>query len=157
MTDGPSHLGSTTAGDTESVYMKIDFKTSNDYVSPIVDLSRCSLTIAGECVWDGQETTFVYPVSETEPEGGTDGPKHITTPVTLEVPGVGVDVRADCVVPNGGNIDFYYRTATADQNISEVNWVYQPPENSIANSNSTPVAAQWLPGGKNGTLPTVTN
>jgi len=150
--DATSHLGSTTAGDTESVYMKIDFKSSNDYVSPILDLSRCSLTVAGECIFDGNQTPSLHPVAETSPSGGTDGPKHITTPITLEVPGVSMDVRAEVTVPPDANIDFYYRTATADQNISEVPWRYQPPVNPIPNSTSGTVQAQWLPGGKNGSL-----
>lgn len=151
---GPSgsQLGSTTAGNTESVYMKIDFKSSNDYVSPILDLSRCSLTVAGECIFDETQTPNLHPVAETEPSGGTAGVKHITTPVTLEVPGVSMDVRADVTVPPDAAIDFYYRTATADQNISEVPWVYQPPVNEIPNSTSGTVSAQWLPGGKNGVL-----
>jgi hypothetical protein len=150
--DATSHLGSTTAGDTESVYMKIDFKSSNDYVSPILDLSRCSLTVAGECIFDGNQTPSLHPVAETSPSGGTDGPKHITTPITLEVPGVSMDVRAEVTVPPDANIDFYYRTAAADQNISEVPWRYQPPVNPIPNSTSGTVQAQWLPGGKNGSL-----
>jgi len=148
--DGTSGLGSTTPGSNASVYVKVDLKTSNDYISPIIDLQRTSLTLIGECFDDGN--TSLNPVSETAASGGTAGSKHITTPVTLEVPAVSIDVKAEVTTPPGSNVDLYYRTATADQNISEVSWVYQPPENSIANSTSS-VEAHWLPGGKNGTLP----
>lgn len=149
-TDGTSGLGGTTPGSNASVYVKADLKSSNDYVSPIIDLQRTSLTLIGECFDDGN--TSLNPVPETAASGGTAGSKHITTPVTLEVPAVSIDVRAEVITPPGSNVDLYYRTATADQNISEVSWVYQPPENSVANSTS-PVEAKWLPGGKNGTLP----
>ena len=150
-----SGLGKGTAGETESVYIKVDLKTSNDYVSPIIDLQRCSLALAGQCIQDSSASSIV-PVSETS-NGASTGSRHITPPVTLEVPAVGIDARADLQVPEGAGVDFYYRTCTGDMTLADQPWVYQSPERSVPNTgNGQFTGGQFLPGGKNGTLPPFT-
>jgi hypothetical protein len=147
-----SGLGGGTAGSNESVYFKVDLKTSNDYVSPIIDLQRCSLALVGQCIQDSAGAA-INPISETAPSGGTTGSRHITSPVTLEVPAVGIDVRADLSVPEGAGVDFYYRTATGDEVLADKPWVYRAPERPIANTGTGQYqGAQFLPGGKNGAL-----
>ena len=147
-----SGVNSGTPGNTESVYIKADFKTSNDYVSPIIDLQRCSLTIAGDCIDDPVITNHIFPVNETEPSGGTTGSKHITTPITYEIPGVGLEVTAEVSVPANANIDFYYRVASSDQNINDLNWIQQSPVEPIPNQSTGQTSARWLVGGTSGTM-----
>lgn len=146
-----SGLGKGTAGETESVYVKVDLKTSNDYVSPIIDLQRCSLALAGQCIQDSSGSSIV-PVSETS-NGASTGSRHITSPVTLEVPAVGIDARADLTVPEGAGVDFYYRTCTGDMNLADQPWIYQAPDRGVPNTgNGQYTPASYLPGGRNGTL-----
>lgn len=156
-TDGTSGLGSGTAGKTKSTYFKVDMKTSNDYVSPIVDLQRASLTLVGSCIDDPSAVTPVYNVAETAANGGTTGSKHITAPYTLEVPSSGFDIRYRGSIPTDGNIDTYYRVAQSDENINEVGWTLQPNEGSVANTAKGQYTdVQVLPGGVGGTLPQFT-
>lgn len=151
VTDGPSGLGSGTADRTHSCYFKVDFKTSNDYVSPILDMQRASLTIIGQ-VLDNQ-TNQVYNVAETEPSGGTAGSRHITTPVTLAEPAVGIEINTEVNLPPNADVDVYYRTAGADANIADEEWVYVEPASTIPNTDrGVYVRGQWLAGGLNGTL-----
>ena len=150
---GRSQLGGGVSGNTNSTYFKIDFKTSNDYVSPIVDLQRCSLALIGECISNGTGITD-FAVAETEASGGTEGSKHISTPITLEVPSTGLEVSTEVALPTGAGVDLYYRAGTSDQNISELNWIYSPPSTPVTNTGNggVNVSANWLIGGQNGSL-----
>lgn len=151
VSDVSSGLGSGTADRTHSCYFKVDFKTANDYVSPILDLQRASLTIIGQIIDDG--TNQVYNVAETEPTGGTIGSRHITTPVTLAEPAVGIQIDTDVNLPTDADLTVYYRTCGADENIAEIPWVYQAPVSSIPNTDKGVfVRAQWLAGGQSGSL-----
>ncbi len=151
VTDVTSGLGTGTADRTHSCYFKVDFKSSNDYVSPVLDMQRASLTIIGQILDDG--TNQVYTVDETEPSGGTTGSRHITTPVTLAEAAVGIQIGTEVNLPPDATIDVYYRTTGPDQNIGDESWVYVPPENTIPNTDrGVYTRAQWLAGGKNGTL-----
>ena len=142
-----------TSGVNASTYLKVDLKTSNDYVSPIIDLQRASLIIVNNDIDDPSVTPAIYSVSETEPYGGTAASKHITTPVVLEQSAVGIEIKADVNVPSGSNIDLYYRTAEADENIYDKNWVLQPPTSTIPNDNDQNYRqATFLAGGQGGTL-----
>jgi len=134
-----------------SAYVKIDLKTSNGYVSPIVDLQRASLSVAGECIDDG--ITHINYIPETQPTGGSAASKHITTPVTTEIPAVSLDIRTEASLPTNAAVDCYYRTASSDQNIAENNWVLAEPYQTVpATGSNVSTELRWLPGGQNGTL-----
>ena len=140
-------------GGNSSVYVKVDFKTSNDYVSPIIDMQRASLILANSVIDDPSVTPAIYEVAETEPYGGTAACKHITTPVTLEQSAVGLEAKMDVSLPSGSNIEFYYRTASADENIYDKNWILHDPTSSIPNDNDQSFReVTFLPGGVDGTL-----
>jgi hypothetical protein len=153
ITDATSGLGGADETSKYSAYFKVDFKSSNDYVSPIVDMQRSSLTIVGEVFDDPVAAPHIYPVLETEPYGGTTASKHITTPVTTEIPSVGLDIRAQCSLPAGARVDVYYRTASADENIYEKSWIYKSATVNLPTTDANEfVDVNWLPGNKNGSL-----
>lgn len=154
VTDVTSGLGGVSAASAYSAYMKIDLKSASNYVSPVIDLQRASLTLAGECIDDPSVTTPIHAVPETSPSGGSTGSKHITTPVVTEVPATGLDVRIQCNLPANSGVDFYYRTASADEDITQKEWIYKEPVTSVPNTGSNEFTeVQWLPGGKGGVLP----
>jgi len=137
----------------KSLFVKADFKTSNDYVSPIVDLQRASLIVAGYMMDDSDTPDLVNNVSETSPVGATGGSRHITAPVTVLEPARAIDVRADLSVPEGAGVDFYFRTAGADEDITQKPWIYQAPLNDLSVRNDGVFERQqWLAGGLGGTL-----
>ncbi|MDB4343108.1 DUF4815 domain-containing protein [bacterium] len=147
-----SGLGGGTAGGNQSIYVKCDLKTSNDYVSPILDLQRASMTCVGECVDNG--STAIVPIAETEPSGGNEGAHHITTPVTLEVPAVGMDIRAGCFIPPDAGVKVYIRTGDADTNLALQAWSEVSSTSGIPTQNQQGnfVQGNWLPGGTGGDL-----
>lgn len=136
-----------------SAYIKVDFKSGDDYVSPIIDLQRSSLIAAGYCIDNPATTPHLYPVSETAPTGGTTASKHITKVVVLSEPAVGIDARGDCWLPDSAEIDFYYRTAQTDEDITLQPWILQEPREPIPRRNDGNYnRAEYLAGGQNGTL-----
>lgn len=152
-TIGNSGLGGGEIDKKYSTYFKVDMKTSNGYVSPIVDLQRASLTVVGECIDDGETSNQINGVEETSPTGGSAGSKHITTPVTTEIPAVAIDIRADVYLPTNSSVDCYYRVGSADQNLSELNWILATPLQAVPTTGSNvSTELKWLPGRQNGTL-----
>ena len=136
-----------------STYVKLDLKTANDYVSPVIDLQRASYVLVGYCQDNPDVTPHINAVDETQPTGGTTGSKHITAPVFLEQDAVGIEARSLVNIPDAADIVMYYRTASSDENIYEKYWTQQSPVDGIPYDNSqTYRDAQWLAGGKGGTL-----
>jgi len=137
-----------------SIYIKVDYKSGNDYVSPMVDLQRTSLIVAGYAMDNPDTTPDVFEaVSETNPSGGTAGSKHIGTPVSLPEPATGLDARIVCGLPDSSDVLFYYRTADADEDITLQPWRRQEPTREVPRNNGlTTEVVEFLPGGRNGTL-----
>ena len=116
-----------------SSFIKIDLKSGNEYVSPVLDLQRASLGLVGNCIDDVSVTTPVYSVDETAPESGSAASRHISEPIQLEQDGVGFETRFDCFVPEGAGVDFYWRACRSDEDIRTQSWTLQPPTNSPPN------------------------
>ena len=137
-----------------SAYVKVDLKSGDDYVSPIIDLQRTSLIVAGYAIDNPDNTpSLIQDVAETNPSGGTAGSKHITTPVTLPEPAVGIDTRFMANLPDDADIDYYFRTADADEDIWLQPWQRLDPVRTLPRRNdNTYEQMEFLPGGRNGTL-----
>lgn len=138
-----------------SVYVKVDLKSGDDYVSPIIDLQRTSLIVAGYAIDNPDNTPDVLEnVPETNPSGGTAASKHITTPVRLPEPAVGIDTRVMANLPDSADVEFYFRTADADEDITIKQWVKQLPVKTLPRTNDATKfdRLEFLPGGRGGTL-----
>jgi hypothetical protein len=143
----------TAQGLSSSAIIKLDLKTASDYVSPVIDLQRASLVLVGYCVDDPEVTPYVYPVEETQPYGGKTGFTHITTPTVLRETAVGVDARFDVNLPDGSDIQFYYRTGAADENLKDKPWNPYPIKENIPRDNSGEFyTARFLVGGEGGRM-----
>ena len=141
-----------------SAYVKVDFKTSSDYVSPIVDLQRTSLILVGYCMDDPTVTPYINGEADggdTQPYGSATGFQHITTPVTLEDAAVGIDARLKVNLPNSAGIKFFYRTASSDEDIYDKAWTAQEARFPIVRDNSPSfIDAEFLVGNEGGTMKT---
>lgn len=109
--------------------MKLDFATSDTKVSPIVDLQRSDL-IMRENIIDKQDvsatTGFNVPirfVDETDAAFGSHAAKHITTPVTLEEPAVGLSIKFGANRPAASGFRVYFKTGTTDDNLDDLPYI----------------------------------
>lgn len=152
-----ANLGSGVSSST----IKIDFTTTDDYVSPVIDMQRASLVCVGNSI-DYQDsvggTGLNVPIKwidETKPDGGTHASKHLTKVITLEEGAVGLKVLLAANKPSVAAFDVYYRTATAaDTTILDNNWVLAALENNPPSDDNPSVFRdyEYLIGGKGGSL-----
>ena len=135
-----------------SAYFKVDMKTANDYVSPVVDMQRASLILVGYKVDDPDITPHILPVDETAPIGGTTGSKHIVSTVVTPQNAVGIETKVSAKIPTGANVKYYYRTSMGGD-ITTIPWQYVEPENTIPNHEDPYFRdITFLPGGRGGDL-----
>ena len=117
--------------------MKMNMTTTNDFVSPMIDLQRTSLSLVDNLI-DRQDsaatTNFNVPmefVNETAPQGGSSAAKHITKVTSLIETAVGLKVFVTANRPKPAEIELYYRTASDADDIRNENWVYAAPESTL--------------------------
>lgn len=144
-----------------SATIKIDFATTSDFVSPMIDMQRASLTAISNAI-DFQDSASgngvnvpIKFVNETNPDGGSHASKHLTKVITLEEGAVGLKVLLGANVPSTAAFDVYYRTASAgDTNILDNNWVNATRENNPPQDNNPATFRdyEYLIGGKSGSL-----
>jgi len=109
---------------------RVDFTTTSDYVSPIVDLSRLSMNLIANRVDNPASTeTFGFNVphdfvAETDSKDGSALGKHLFEPVTLEQPAEGVKVLMGVNRPPFSEVELYYRTVSSGSSsvISQLDW-----------------------------------
>lgn len=144
-----------------SCEIKVDMKSSHEFVSPMLDLQRCSLTMIENIIdfQDSADTTNLKNIpirftSETDPYSGSHPAKHITKPITLVEDAVGLKILYAANVPVNTEIDLYYRTAVEGENIIDKNWVYDEPENILPKDQNPTVFREYtnLIGGDDGDL-----
>ena len=119
-----------------SVDVKVDLKSSNDYVCPIVDLQRASLVMVQNCI-DDENAVYLTGAGDGETNSkNTSGPsKHITAPLETVEPSKSLEVVVEAQVPKIANLDFYYRAALAGQNILDVSWTPVTPVLPVVKDN----------------------
>ena len=107
-----------------SLDVKVDLKSASDFVSPIVDLQRASMTLVQNCIdnFDAGSSDYIENVPETEPYGTSSPSKHVTAPVKTVEPSKTLEVKIDANVPKVANLDFYYRAVMTGQNILDKSW-----------------------------------
>ena len=151
----------------KSFDMRIKMNTEDSDISPMIDLQRTSISLIDNIIdrqYDSSTSSpgsFNAPLSfinETSPEGGSAAAKHLTKIVTLEDDAVGLKIMLTANRPNGTDFELYYRTATADEVITDKNYTLQAAETTLPTDESIAVFREYryLIGGQNGVLPAFT-
>ena len=127
------------SGSGFSLDVKVDLKSSSDFVAPIVDLQRASMTLVQNCIdnMDAGNGDYIDNVEETSPSGCSGPARHITAPIKTVEPSESLDFDLTCNVPQVGNLDFYYRACMSGQNIFDKNWIKVEPTTPIVKDNDT--------------------
>ena len=145
---------------TKSFELKLDLSTTDTKVSPVIDLQRASVTTF-ENIIDRQDSSatdgFNVPLSivqETNASGGTHAAKHITVPVTLEEPAVGLKILLAANRPDAANFDVYFKTAAGDETLNDKPYVLVAKEAELPadNDGTTFREYEYLAGGQVGNL-----
>ena len=149
----------------KSITHKINLKTNDDKVSPVVDLQRASITgiknLVDRQVASGAANNENVPleyIAETNPTGGSSLSKHITQPVSLEESAVGIKILIGANRPSASDFDVYYRTNASDTNAAgnllDSTWVLATKETEIPSDENPNVFREYryLVGGDGGTM-----
>ena len=148
----------------KTALMSMFLSTDNEFVAPMIDLQRSSLTLIDNII-DNQDSAstsgFNVPmnfVNETDPQSGSSAAKHITKVTTLAQSAVGLKVFITANRPKEANFKLYYRTGADTDVITKQNWVYvESTSNNPPDANENIFREyEYLIGGLGGTLPAFT-
>ena len=144
--------------------LRIALSTTSSFVSPVIDLQRCSLVLTkneidrpAASAISGQNVVFDY-AAETTPFSGSALAKHITKPVTLTNTAVGLKVMLAANRPTGALFDVYFKTGTEDTILTDINWTLATLEApvSISDDPYSYKEYNYLIGGTGGSIPAFT-
>lgn len=148
----------------KTAHMKLEMRTTNEFVSPMIDLQRSSISLVDNII-DNQDSAatsgFNVPlafVNETAATGGTSPSKHITTVTQLSQSAVGLKVFITAHRPKPANFKLYYRTATDTDLITsnEYTEVTSLSNNPADEDTNVFREYEYLIGGLGGALPAFT-
>ena len=129
---------------------KINMSTSSDYVSPVIDMQRTSITTIHNRI-DNNNALSV--VAETNARGGTTLAKHLTRPVTLAEKAKGLKIMLAANKPSACSFDVYYRTNSGGRLLDQ-DYTLIAPEVAMPSDDNPTVFRdyRYLPGGIGGNL-----
>jgi len=144
--------------------LQLALATDDTKVSPVIDLQRSTI-FAIENIIDKQDnsstTNFNVPITfvdETDANQGSHAAKHITIPVIIEEPAVGIKIIFSANRPGAAGFRVYFKTGTADDNLDD--FIYTEIAeftNNPADENSTIFRSyEYLAGGQVGNLDSFT-
>lgn len=140
--------------------LQLALATDDTKVSPVIDLQRATVMTV-ENIIDRQDNSstsnFNIPITfvdETDASQGSHAAKHVTIPVVLEEPAVGIKIIFSANRPGAAGFRVYFKTGTADDNLDD--FIYT----EIAESTNNPAdenqqvyrSYEYLAGGQVGNL-----
>ena len=133
--------------------MKLNLSTDDVKVSPVIDMQRMSVATFENVIDSGGGGSFNY-IPETDALNGSAACKHITRPVTLEEPAVGLKILFAANRPTPASFSVYYKTGTSDDNLDDIAYtlIAESTANPADDDGTTFRQYEFLPGGTEGTL-----
>jgi len=151
----------------KSAELKLALSTNDSNIAPMIDMQRASLTLIGYHI-DKQDsasatTGFNVPfnyVDETTATGGSNISNYLSRVVTLNTDAKGLRILFAANRPSGSDFLVFYRTATGDENISDVAFTKLTEETNNPPNTSTGLPALdnrfneyiYMAGGQGGDL-----
>jgi hypothetical protein len=97
---------------SKSFTFRAKLYTTNDAVTPMLDIHRTSALVVENLINNQDEASITY-VDETTPRAGSSLSKYITKKVKLTTPGTGLYVAFDLNCPPEASVNVYYKIAKA--------------------------------------------
>lgn len=129
---------------------KVDMSTSSDYVSPVIDMQRTSISTIHNRI---DNNNALSSVAETNARGGTTLAKHLTRPVTLAEKAKGLKIMLAANKPSACSFDVYFRTNSGGRLLDQDYTLIAPEVPMPSDDNPTIYRDyRYLPGGIAGNL-----
>lgn len=148
-------IGSVGLGGAYSTEISVPLKTTSNFISPVVDLQRASLTLIGNKITDTTVDKYtINAAAETTAIGGKEIAKHISIPAILANASTGIKLFLAVNRPTEASVDVYYRVGGENTNLRQVDWTLLDPESTPAPDDNPTIFRdyQYLAGGIGGTL-----
>jgi len=98
----------------KSLYYKITLDSTNENVSPVVDMKRTNLYAIHNRLDSPTSSNRTGFVAETDKSGGSVASKYVTKEVSLETPATALDIRMAASVFPTSSIEVYRKVKGAD-------------------------------------------
>lgn len=143
-----------------STTVQLTLKTTNPYLSPVIDLQRCKLNTIHNMIsrqdsssTDGFNVPLSY-VGETNPLYGTESAKHVTKITTLTEQAVGLKILLAANRPPESDFQVYWKVASAGDDIKRSAWTLVNSETVLPVDTNKNVFREYryLVGGDGGTM-----
>jgi hypothetical protein len=117
---------------SKSFTLRAKLYTTNDAVSPMLDIHRTSALVVENMI-NNQDSANITYVDEVQPRIGSSLSKYITKKVKLTTPGTGLYVAFDVNCPPEASVNVYYKTAkSADAILFELqSWKLSVPDKDV--------------------------
>ncbi len=142
-----------------SVTWQLDVNTTKNNVAPVIDAQRVGFGFISNRIdkqaaaaANGYNVPYNY-VAETNPLSGSHMAKHITIPVTLANPAVGLKILLAAIRPTEADFEVYYRTSTEGDNIFAQDWTLVNKQGNVAPDDRRFREYTYKVGNDNGDLP----
>jgi len=110
------------SGATHTIQLNGTFSTTNSYLSPVIDMERCSLITISNRI-DNQTGAPL----ETVATGGNNLAKYLTKTVQLNDNSDALKIYLDVNRPNGSFVDLYYKSGNTAGTFNEGLWIAATP------------------------------
>lgn len=131
-------------GGASSLEFPIELSTTNENLSPVIDLDRASFIAVSNRVNDIETSADVYPtgnfVASTEPKGDNNSAIYLTKSVVLENPATALKIFFAAQKHSSADIKVMYRVKpqNSDEDFEDLGFVYfntdGSPDGGITNS-----------------------
>ena len=144
--------------------MQLSLATDDTKVSPVIDLQRSTVLLT-ENIIDKQDNSstsgFNVPIefiNETDAVLGSHAAKHVTVPVVLEEPAVGIKIMFGANRPGSAGFKVFFKTGTADDNLDDFAYteIAESTSNPGDENSSVFREYEYLAGGQVGNLDSFT-
>ena len=119
------------SGTTQTLQFDGSFTSTNDYISPVIDMERCSVITIGNRIDNSTA------IAETTASTGSNLAKYVTKTIELQDTSDGIKVYLDINRPNGTFVDLYYKTGNTAGTFDTGLWVAATPATSVAFSDGS--------------------
>lgn len=111
---------------TASFSTTLTLASSKNNVSPVVDLSRCSVTLVSNVIDSLPIGTGLGYDNEVYPEIGNATAKYVTKQIKLNQPSTHLRILFDANVPNESEVDVYYKTGLQSTDFNSTQYTLMP-------------------------------
>ena len=108
----------------KSFYTIMKLSTTNNKLSPVIDLDRSSAFCVANRLNNPTSGNTPNYVPETTAKGSSTASQYITKPVTLINNSTALDIRLTQVIRDSSKVEVYFRTTSADEvrTIGDIDW-----------------------------------